>query len=195
MTEIPVTAVAVLPAETNPWIVLENILSLPAPVVIPVIVPVLLMLLIVLFFVALLPLVIFTFMAVMLPVPVPAVQLLNVFPSRVFVTLPIPASVLIQPEIVAVPLMVMLEKLLLLLFTVTFGISVDVLLLNIVMSPLAATRVKVPEILLPLMFCTPLAGIRTLLEIKTIAPVVFTLKLVKVLLLIFCDNVAAVLLI
>jgi hypothetical protein len=64
-----------------------------------------------------------------------------------------------------------------------------------VISPLAATRVKVPEILLPLIFCIPLAGITTLFDINKIAPVVFTLKLVKVLLLIFCDKLAAVLMI
>src|ERR1035438_4123072 len=122
---MPLTVVATVPDETRVCMVFKKMLSFPTAVVIPVIVPALLMLLMVLFVVALLGLVMFTFMAVMAPVPVPAVQLLKVFPLRVFVTLPIPASVFIHPEMVAVPLMVMLEKLLLLLVTVTLGRSVE----------------------------------------------------------------------
>ena len=160
-------------------------LSFPAPVVIPVIFPALLILLMVLFFVALLRLVIFTFIAVMLPVPAPALQLLKVFPLMVLVTLPKPASVLIHPEIVAVPLMVMFEKLLLLLLTTTLERSVEAVLVNSVMSPLEALLVKEVTMLLLLTFCTPLTGIMTLFEIKMIAPVVFTLRFVNVLLLIF----------
>src|ERR1039457_3544338 len=109
----------------------------------------------------------------------------------VFDTLPIPASVLIHPEMVAAPLMVMLETLLLLLVTVTLGRSVADVLVNKVISPLAAVLVKAVTMLFPLTFCRPLTGIMTLFEIKMIAPVVFTLKPVNVLLLIFCDKVAA----
>src|ERR1039457_1571913 len=120
---IPLTMVATVPTETNDWMVFKRMLSFPAAVVMPVIFPALLILLMVLFFVELLGLVMFTFIPVMVPVPVPAVQLLKVFPLMVFDTLPIPASVLIHPEMVAAPLMVMLEKLLLLLVTVTLGRS------------------------------------------------------------------------
>src|ERR1039457_5898345 len=99
--------VAIVPVDTSVWMVFNRMLSFPAAVVIPVIFPALLILLMVLFFVALLGLVMFTFIAVMVPVPVPAVQLLNVFPLRILDALPTPASVFTHPEMVAVPLMLM----------------------------------------------------------------------------------------
>ena len=55
-----------------------------------------------------------------------------------------------------------------------------------------AAFVNVPLIELLFTFCVPVAGTITVFAMKVILPVVFTFRFVKVLLLIACDNVAAV---
>ena len=76
---------------------------------------------------------------------------------------------------------------------------VAAVLVNKVRAPDGAILVKegagVPAMLLLLMFCTPLAGMTTLFEMKMMAPVVFTLRLVNVFPLMFCVKVAAELMI
>jgi len=124
---------------------------------------------------------------------VPPVQLLKVFPSMVFVTLPKPASVLTQPAIIVAPVRVMFEKLLLLLLTITFVLLVATALVKSVMVPLAVGLAKLVTMLFPFTFCTPLLGMVTLFEMNVTEPEVLALRLVKVLLLMFCDKVPAVL--
>lgn len=144
-----------------------------------------------LLFVALFGLVMATFIAVMAEVP--PVQLLKVFPLMVLVALPKPASVLTQPDMVVPPVKEMLENVLLLLFTVTLELFVAAVLENNVMVPPAAGLAKAVTILLPFIFCTPLVGMMMLLAMNVTEPEVLALRLVKVLLLMFCDKVAAVL--
>ena len=72
--------------------------------------------------------------------PEPAVQFSNLLLKIVLSTLPVPASVLIQPAIVVAPLCVIFEKLLLLLVTTTPVLLVAVVLVNKVIAPeVAAT--------------------------------------------------------
>src|SRR4029078_6346227 len=89
---------------------------------------------------------IFTFIPVINPVP--PVQLLKVFPWMVLV--PAPASVFIQPDMVAVPLIVIFEQLLLLL-VITLPATEAAELVNKVSAPDAEVlvRANVPTIELP----------------------------------------------
>jgi len=146
------TMVAPIPVEVRVCIVLEKILSFPAPEVMPVMVPALVIVLMLLLLMTLFGLVMPTLRTVIDPVPVPADHLVNVFPSMVLVTLPIPASVLIQPAMLAVPLMVMLEKSLLLLFTVTLALFVAVVLEYRVSAPDEAVLLKAVTILFEFTF-------------------------------------------
>ena len=156
--------------------------------VIPVIFPALEMVLIALPVVALLLPVRFTVNAVIAPVP--PVQLLNVLFWIVFVD--DPASVLIHPAMVEVPLTVILEKLLLLLL-ITLPDKELATLVKSVSAPLAEALLRVNAVTIELLLtsCVPVLETATLLLIMMIAPVVFTSRFVKVLLLMFCDNVAA----
>ena len=140
--------------------------------------PKLLIFRIVLFVVALAVLVILTFIPVIAPVP--PFQFSKVFPDSVLVTEAVPASVFIQPKIVADPFTVIFEKLLLLLFTTTLLLLVAAVLVNKVIAPLAAARVNEVTILLLFTFWIPFAGIITLFAINVMAPVVFTFNAVKV---------------
>jgi len=118
----------------------------------------------------------------------PPVQLRNTLLLNVLFKL---VLVLLQPVIAVAPVTVTLEKLL--LFCVTEDPLADV--------PLPKQNVTVPPtpvfenpvtIEFPLTVCTPVILKPLLTVINVTLPVVFTLRLVKVLLLIFCVKVAAV---
>lgn len=113
---------------------------------------------------------------------VPPVQLLKVLPVMVFVAGP--KSVLCQPAMVVAPVTVMFEKLLLLLLIVAPIIELAVVLYNVTVPP-APALLKAVITELEFIFCIPVDERPTLLLIKVTLPVVFTFKLVKVLLLMF----------
>jgi hypothetical protein len=101
-----------------------------------------------------------------------------------------PASVLTQPAIIVAPLTVMFEKLLLLLLITLPEIDDATHVKSVTVPP--AVLVKAPLIELLFTFCVPVAGTITLFEMNVIFPDVLTLRLVKVLLLMTCERVAAV---
>src|SRR5258706_6325356 len=100
--------------------------------------------------------------------------------------------VLTHTVIVAAPDTVIFEKSLLLLL-ITLPVAFVATLVNKVIAPLDAVLVlvKVPTIELSSTTWLPVAGTITELDINMMAPVVFTLILVKVFELINCDKVAA----
>lgn len=119
----------------------------------------------------------------------PPVQLLNVFVLKVLFKL---VLVFDHPVITVAPVAVTFEKLL--LFWVMEDPLVDVPLPEQnVMVPPAPVFEKPVTMELALTVCTPVALKALLTVMKVTLPVVLTLKFVNVLLLIFCDNVAAVL--
>ena len=87
-----------------------------------------------------------------------------------------------------------LEKLFEVLVIVAEALEVAALKKTVTVPPILLL-VKVPTIALEETVCVPEAGNATLFEIKLTFPVVATLKLVKVLVLMFWDSVAKLLII
>lgn len=132
-----------------------------------------------------------------LTLPAPVVQLVKVFPEMVLTgPLVVAPSISIHPAIAVAPVQVTFEKL---LFCTVLVVPVTeeglVVVRYMVTVPPAPPLLNPVTIELPLAVNEPVVGSATLLEINVTLPVVFTFRLVNVLLLIFCERVANELLI
>ena len=160
---------------------------MPTAVVIPTIAPAPTILLILLPVTKLFVPVRFIFITFVGPV---TFQLLKVLFCMVLIELP--ASIFTQPAIViAAPLSVIFEKLLLLLL-LTLPVMDEAAVVNKVTVPPEPGLLNDVTIALPLIFCTPVDCEITLFVIKFTLSIVFMFSAVKVLLFIACDKVAAV---